>query len=116
MEVKLVPTVVIEEMAEMLTDLVHGEDPTRTTIIQHMVKDKVTYQLLQRHPSNQLIQGTMDGITGAAQETTNIGIMLTMVTCTMMGTSRITTTMTNPGMLTITRTMIITPGNLINVR
>ena len=39
-EVKMVLTVAIEEM----TDLVHGEDPTRTTIIQHMVKDKVTYQ------------------------------------------------------------------------
>ena len=39
-EVKMVLTVAIEE----LTDLVHGEDPTRTIIIQHMVKDKVTYQ------------------------------------------------------------------------
>jgi hypothetical protein len=114
--VKLVLTVAIEEMTEMLTDLVHGEDPTRTSIMQHRVKDKVTYQLLQRHPSNQLIQGTMVGITGAAQEPTNIGIMVTMATCTMMGTSRNNITITNPGMLTIALTMTTTPDNLINVR
>ena len=114
--VKLVLTVEIEEMIEMPTGQVHGEDPTRTSITQHRVKDKVTFQLLQPHPSNQLMQGTMVEITGAAQEPTNIGIMVTMATCTMMGTSRNKITITNPGMSTIALAMTSTPGNLTNAR
>ena len=58
----------------------------------------------------------MEEINGTAQEPTNIGITLTMGTCMMMGTSRINITMTNPGILTITHTMITTPGSLINAR
>ena len=44
MEDEMVPTGVVEEMAEMLSGLVHGKDPTKTSIMQH-VMDKVTYQL-----------------------------------------------------------------------
>jgi hypothetical protein len=115
--VKLVLTVEIEEMIEMPTGQVHGEDPTRTSITQHRVKDKVTFQLLQPHPSNQLMQGTMVEITGAVLEPTNIGIMVTTATYTMMmGTSRNRVTITNPGMSTIALAMTSTLGNLTNAR
>jgi hypothetical protein len=115
--VKLVLTVEIEEMIEMPTGQVHGEDPTRTSIMQHRAKDKVTFQLLLPHPSNQLMQGTMVEITGAVLEPMNIGIMVTTATYTMMmGTSRNRVTITNPGMSTIALAMTSTLGNLTNAR
>ena len=115
--VKMVLTGEIEEMIEMPIGQVHGEDPTRTSIMQRRAKDKVTFQLLLPHPSNQLMQGTMVEITGAVLEPTNIGIMVTTATYTMMmGTSRNRVTITNLGMSTIALAMTSTPGNLTNAR
>ena len=116
--VKMVLTGEMEEMIEMPIGQVHGEDPTRTSIMQRRAKDKVTFQLLLPHPSKQLMQGTMVEITGTVLEPMNIGIMVTTATYTMMmGTSsRNRVTITNLGMSTIALAMTSTLGNLTNAR